>query len=262
MLNLKGDANFNMPLEVSGMTDKGMVRRRNEDYHGYFMPTDQETCALRGSLFAVSDGVGGNVAGNVASAEAVNVLLQEYYFGDHAEKCPQRLRDAFSYAAMHIYELGVSHRSFSNMQCTLTALLLKYDHYYIAHAGDSKAFLLRDGSLTQLTKDHSVVAKLVRMGFVSAAEAKNHPQKHALIRALGERPILPVDSYTGYCLPGDIFCLVTDGISEHLTDDELRMGLLKNNSLDGILKELITTVNERGGTDNMTILAVKVLEVK
>jgi len=246
-------------FQVCSCTDKGKVRPRNEDYHGFYMPADQEMKEKWGSLFVVSDGVGGHVAGEAASAEAVNVLLQEYYFGDHAAKLPDRLQDAFNYTALHIFDLGHHHQSFSNMQCTLTALLIRQDRYHIAHVGDSKAFLLRAGKLWQLTKDHSLVAKLLRTGLVSAEQARNHPYKHVLLRALGGNPITPVDMYAGNILAGDVFCLVSDGILEHATEEELESWLMEKGNLQTTLSQLIDRLNERGGQDNMTIMAVKAL---
>lgn len=246
-------------LQIYSCTDKGKVRPRNEDYHGYYVPPDQATKENWGSLFVVSDGVGGHVAGEAASAEAVNVLLQEYYFGDHSTKLPNRLQDAFNYTALHIFDLGHHHQGFTNMQCTLTALLIRQDRYHIAHVGDSKAFLLRDGNLLQLTKDHSLVAKLLRTGLVSAEQARTHPYKHVLLRALGGNPITPVDIYTGNVLPNDIFCLVSDGILEHATEKELEAWLGERTPLQATLCHLIDRLNDRGGSDNMTIMAVKAL---
>ncbi len=248
-----------MLFKVNGYTDKGKVRPRNEDYHGYFIPKEKASREQLGSLFVVSDGVGGHVAGEVASAEAVNVLLQEYYFGDYSEKLPQRLRDAFSQTAVHVFDIAHLHSAFATMQCTLTALLLRQDQYYVAHAGDSKAYLLREGELIQITRDHSLVGKLVRMGFVSHDEAQNHPYKHVLLRALGESPILPVDIFNGPMLAGDVFCLVTDGILEHICEAELEAALVQNGASDRNLQNIINLVNERGGYDNMTILTVEVM---
>ena len=260
MLTLKNNSQPKLYFSVDGNTDKGQIRPRNEDYFSFFIPPDLVTRETLGSLIVISDGVGGHLAGEVASAEAVNVLLQEYYFGDYTKKLPNRLKGAFAKAALHIFDLSKQHKDFSNMQCTLTALLLKQDQYFIAHAGDTKAFLLRSKNFIQLTKDHSLVAKLVRMGMVSQEQAKTHPYKHMLIRALGESPLLPIDIYTGTIQVGDIFCLVTDGILEHLTEEELQMYLLEKDTLDNIQKKLIQEVNQRGGCDNMTILTVKVIE--
>ncbi len=245
-------------LQVYGCTDKGQLRPHNEDYYGYYISPDSDINNRLGSLFAVSDGVGGNLAGEVASAEAVNTLLQEYYFGSYTEKLPGRLRDASNHTAVHIFDLAKTNQSFSNMQCTLTALLLRQDRFHIAHVGDSKAFLLRSGKFAQLTKDHSLVGRLVRLGFVSPEAAHSHPNKHVLLRALGEQPLMSVDLYTGNVLPGDLFCLLTDGIFEHITEEELKTYLLEQGHDINALNRLIEQLNERGGYDNMTILIVKV----
>jgi protein phosphatase len=249
----KGSGN----LEVYGFTDVGQMRPHNEDYFGYYIPPDIWIKNNRGSLFVVSDGVGGNSAGEVASAEAVNVLLQEYYFGDYSEKAPERLKNAFQHTAMHVYDLSVSNRAVQNMQCTLTALLVKQDKFHIVHVGDSKAFLIRDDKIAQITKDHSLVAKLVRLGMISTEEARIHPNKNVLLRAMGEGPILPPDHYTGNIMPGDIFCLITDGILEHLSMIEFTQFLTNNNPAVS-LPEMIAEINKRGGYDNMTIIMVKI----
>jgi serine/threonine protein phosphatase PrpC len=154
-------------LKVQYCSDKGRARPNNEDYCGYFIPEDKGIKERLGSLFAVSDGVGSSRAGEVASAEAVNVLLQEYYFGDHTEKCPERFIEAYDFTALHIYDLAEMNGSCNQMKCTLTSLLLKDNKFFITHVGDSKAFLLRNRQFIQLTKDHSVVGKLERMGFIT-----------------------------------------------------------------------------------------------
>jgi len=245
-------------MSVHACTDKGMVRPHNEDFHGYFIPTDENIKNKWGSLFIVSDGVGGNSAGEVASAEAVNVLLQEYYFGAHAEKAQDRLKDAMEVVTLHIYDLAKSNPSCGNMMCTLTAILIKNDRFYMAHIGDSKAFLLRSNKFVQLTKDHSLVGKLVRLGLVSKEAARTHPNKHVILRALGGNPIQQVDYNSGHVMEGDIFCLITDGILEHLTDEELKSFLMKAEETGEGLDSLIEEANNRGGFDNMTILTVKI----
>ena len=106
----------------------------------FFVPPDSITKESLGSLFVISDGVGGHLAGEVASAEAVNVLLQEYYFGDYSQKLTNRLKAVFAKAAVHIFDLSKDHKGFSNMQCTLTALLLRQDQYLIAHAEIQRHF--------------------------------------------------------------------------------------------------------------------------
>ena len=164
-------------VEVHCFTDKGSIRSNNEDYFGYYIPPDSGLKERWGSLFAVADGVGGSAAGEVASAEAVNVLLQEYYFGDHTEKVPERLKNAFQHTALHIYDLSISHASNRNMKCTLTTLLLKQNRFFITHVGDSKILLLRGDDLIQLTKDHSLVGKLVRLGSDNPGRCPHPPQQ-------------------------------------------------------------------------------------
>lgn len=245
-------------LLVQSITDKGIVRPNNEDFHGHFIPTTKLVSGKFGSLFVISDGVGGSAAGEVASAEAVNVLLQEYYFGAHSERIPDRLKSAFHYTAMHIYDLANSNNAaIQNMKCTLSALLIKHDKFFIAHVGDSKIFLLRSNKMIQLTKDHSLVGKLERLGLISAEQARVHPNRHILLKSLGDQPIMLADFYSGAVLPNDIFCLITDGVLEHETEEELNLFLQNDSSEEG-LKQIIAEMNQRGGYDNMTIMTVKV----
>jgi len=244
-------------LLVHGISDKGNVRQNNEDYFGYYLPIEAGLSQL-GSLFAISDGVGGSAAGEVASAEAVNVLLQEYYFGDHTEKIPDRLKNAFLNTSMHIYDLSISHHCARNMKCTLSTLLLRHNRFFITHVGDSKIMLLRDNDMIQLTKDHSLVGKLMRLGLINAEEARIHPNKNVLLKAVGEGPLLVPDFYSGLTRPGDLFCMITDGILEHVTHDELKLFLMERGSSTDELAELIAELNRRGGHDNMTIMTIKV----
>jgi len=248
-------------LQAYGLSDKGKVRPHNEDYFGYYIPTEVRVNDAWGSLFAVSDGVGGSAAGQVASAEAVNVLLQEYYFGDLTRKIPARLKSAFQRAALHIYDLSISHTSIRNMKCTLTALLLQQNRFFIGHVGDSKILLLRDDKIVHLTKDHSFVGKLLRLGLISEEEARTHPNRNILLKAIGDGPLLLPDFYSGFIKAGDLFCLITDGILEHATEEELKAFLRKQGFAKKGLTRLIAELNRRGGHDNMTILTVEVNKV-
>ncbi|MDP4153745.1 MAG: protein phosphatase 2C domain-containing protein [Bacillota bacterium] len=249
---------LNIDLNVQCCTDKGMVRENNEDYCGYFVPEDKRVKEKLGSLFAIADGVGSSRAGEVASSEAVNVLLQEYYFGDYTEKNIERFKSAYQFTALHIYDLAEANGSCNKMMCTLTSLLIKDNKFYISHVGDSKAFLLRDGNFIQLTKDHSVVGKLLRMGFITKEQARTHPNKHVILRSLGERPILPADFYSGNVQEGDVFFLCTDGIFEHFTDEEIQNFLVEKRHVSESIDKLIEIANERGGEDNMTVMSIDI----
>lgn len=247
-------------LHVHGLSDKGRVRQNNEDYFGYHIPAEKGLDRF-GSLFAISDGVGGCAAGEVASAEAVNVLLQEYYFGDHSEKIPERLKSAFRRTSLHVYDLSASHPSTRNMSSTLSTLLLRQNRFFITHVGDSKIMLLRDNDMIQLTKDHSFVGKLLRLGLITAEEARVHPNRNVLLKAVGNDPLLVPDFYSGFTMPGDLFCLITDGILEHATPEELKSFLIDPGPSEKELAGLIAELNRRGGHDNMTIMTVKVTRI-
>jgi protein phosphatase len=255
-MNNTSKSKLNTDVNVQYFSDKGLVRPNNEDYCGYYIPDDKKVKERLGSLFAVADGVGSSKAGEVASSEAVNVLLQEYYFGDYTEKCPDRFKAAYNFTSLHIYDLAEADGSCNKMMCTLTSLLLKDNKFYITHVGDSKAFLLRNGQFIQLTKDHSVVGRLLRMGFITKEQSRTHPNKHVILRSLGERPILPADFYSGNIVAGDVFFMCTDGILEHFTEEEIQDFLIKKRHLSEGIKKLVEIANERGGYDNMTVMSI------
>jgi len=252
---IKGDY-ITDSIKVSGLTDMGSIRKNNEDYFGYYIPSDKGIKENLGSLFAVSDGVGGNAAGEVASAEAVNVLLQEYYFGDYTSRIPDRLKNVFQHTSLHIYNLATTYNSNQKMKCTLSTLLLKNNKFFISHVGDSKIFLIRSNKIIQLTKDHSLVGKLVRLGMITEEQARVHPNKNILLKSVGDGPLLLPDFYSGIINEGDVFCMVTDGITEHETTEELNNFFIANNFSFEALKKLVNEINNRGGYDNMTIVNV------
>lgn len=256
MSNTLKEKTNNTQMCVHSCTDKGRVRRNNEDYCGCYVPEDEKITQNFGSLFAISDGVGGSRAGEVASSEAVNVLLQEYYFGDHTLRCPDRFKEAFQVTSLHIYDLAETSGSCNKMMCTLSALLLRGKKFYISHVGDSKIFLLRGGELIQLTKDQTIVGKMLRMGLINREQARTHPSRHVLLRSLGERPILPADFYSGNLQEGDLFFFSTDGIFEHLTQEEILDFLLQGRQESEGVGKLIEVANSRGGEDNMTVMTV------
>lgn len=248
-------------LLVNGLSDKGNVRSINEDYFDYYIPPEAGLRNKWGSLFVVSDGVGGSAAGEAASTEAVNVLLQEYYLGSHTEELPGRLKNAFRTTSLHIYELSVCHASVRDMKCTLTALLLIQSRYFIMHVGDSKVLLLHDGDIIQLTRDHTLASELLELGVITPKDAQNHPDKNALLKAVGDGPLVMPDFHSGIVKPGDLFCLITDGILEHISAEELKCVLFDKGSTKEALSQLIAELNRRGGYDNMTILTIRVNRV-
>lgn len=252
-------ARVDLPLVVAAATDRGQVRERNEDFFAYYIPGDSGRRAEYGSLFCIADGVGGHVAGEVASAEAANVLLQEYYFAKPRQAPAQRLRAAFRRAAVHVFALGDAHDSFHHMQTTLTALLLHRERFYVGHVGDAKCYHAPEGEpVRQLTRDHSLAAEMRGLGILrSSEEARRHPGRHVLMRSVGVDPLVRPDIVTGVVRPGDLFVLATDGVMDDLNASELT-GLLRGNDLAAAVAAAVATANARGGVDNLTVLAVRV----
>ncbi len=257
----RGDPGSGEPLHwaVGVATDRGRVRARNEDFFAYYVPGDALRRAEAGSLFCVADGVGGSAAGEVASAEAANVLLQEYYFAPPGRRADARLRQAFRRVAVHVFTLGDDHEEFRNMQTTLTALLLREDRFWVAHVGDAKCYQARAGEVTQLTRDHSLAAQMRSLGLLRAEEAQRHPGRHVLLRSVGVDPLVRPDMVRGRLLPGDLFVLVTDGMMDYLTPKELA-AQLENPDLDVGAGAAVALANARGGGDNLTVLAVRVVQ--
>jgi len=243
-------------LDVGSSTDAGRVRPKNEDYLRYEIPEDSALSAGRGSLFLVADGVGGAGGGEVASVEAVHAVIQEYYLDLRGD--PGRmLRQAIQRANLHVHHLRAGHPDLSGMQTTLTALALCRGRYWVGHVGDSKAFLLRGGLLRQLTRDHTMVQEMRRLGLVDAGRAHRHPHRHLLTRTIGGDVMVQVDLHSGACQPGDCFILSTDGLFEHLELEDV-CAAFTNSAPDVAAPACVDEAKRRGGFDNLTVLAVRV----
>jgi len=244
-------------LEVAGCSERGSVRQRNEDFFAYYLPQDPDRRAQDGALFVIADGVGGGTAGNAASAEATNVLLQEYYFSRRQRSPRRRLAMAFDRVAAHLFSLAADNPAFAGMQTTLTALLLRGEGWWCAHVGDSKLFLLRDGQIRQLTRDHSLVQEMVRWSILRRQDIPRHPARHILTRSLGPEPFVRPDTAGGRWLAGDTFLLCTDGLVEHVAVEELATWV-QIEGVAGAVRRAVDVANLRGGTDNLTLLVVRV----
>jgi len=244
-----------LPLQVGAATDPGLVRPKNEDYLRYEVPDDPLLVRARGSLFLVADGVGGMGGGAVASAEAVHAVLQEYYLNPRGD-AGRHLRHAIQHANLHVYNMRVGHPDFSGMQTTLTALAIRQDSYWLGHVGDSKAFLLRDGTLRPLTRDHTVVEEMRRLGLLDQRRVRQHPHRHLLTRTIGGEPMVAVDLRRGHVQPGDCFILATDGIFEHLEPEDVRVQF-ENSPPDRAAATCVAEATRRGGYDNLTVLRIR-----
>jgi PPM family protein phosphatase len=248
-----------MRLLAGSATHAGLVRRNNEDALVSRIPDDETQLLGRGALFAIADGVGGQAAGEVASQTAVDVLGEEYYSPRAPHQIEAALRAAMHAANVRVFSLanGPDER-LRTMQTTLTALVLAGRQAYIAHAGDSRVYLLRDGALTQLTGDHSEAAELLRLRLITPEQAHDHPRRSVLTRALGATQLVRPDFQRTPVQPGDRFLLCTDGLWGELPQDALLPAL--DGEPGDVCRRLVTLACEAGGGDNVSLHVVDVLD--
>ncbi|HXP13871.1 MAG TPA: Stp1/IreP family PP2C-type Ser/Thr phosphatase [Actinomycetes bacterium] len=239
-----------MRLSSFAGTDVGRARSGNED--SYF-------CGR--TVFAVADGLGGHQGGEVASAAAVEPLaaLDGREFADPAEAADE-LTAAIREANAAILDQAAGDPGLWGMGTTVTAAALAGErHLQLAHVGDSRAYLLRDGSLEQLTTDHTVVAELVRRGRLTPAQAAIHPERSILTRAVGLDPRIPVDTPDPLELQdGDQVLLCSDGLTEPVDDDQIAQLLSAEPDGNAACQALIDAANAAGGPDNITVVLLRV----
>lgn len=244
------------PLKVqsSALSDRGLNERRplNEDA---FL-ADRER-----SIFAVADGVGGAEAGEVASQTAIEVLDEAFRHQVDGADVEDLMELAIQRANASIHQMAQEHAKFSMMATTIVALHLKGNVATFGHVGDSRLYRLApDGVLHRETADHSIVEEEVRAGRMTPEQAANHPSKNVISRALGAEQGVDVDMKTIEVEDGTEFLLCTDGITRHVSDNELRQLLVVNNNLDDVCNELKRRCYERGAEDNLTVVVVRVGE--
>ena len=223
-------------------SDTGKKRRRNEDSYVVAPP-----------LFAVADGMGGAQAGEVASKLAA-AALEETDPG--ALPGPEKVTSLIQEANRRVYERASSDPATSGMGTTMTVALVEADRVTIGHVGDSRAYLVRDGHLEQLTEDHSLVNELLKSGKLSREEAGTHPQRSVITRAVGTDPDVDVDAFTVGADPGDVFLLCSDGLTDMVGDDDILDVVERyRDDLDRVTKALVSAANRGGGEDNITVIA-------
>lgn len=214
--------------------------------------------SLDRGLFVVADGMGGHLAGQVASSLAVQVIGEEYKLTAHCEP-GQCLREIVLKANAAILSQGLQNPSYTGMGTTITAAVVRDNFVYLSHIGDSRAYLYRDGRLSQLTQDHSLVNELFKNGSISLEEMQKHPQKNILTSAAGTEAAPRIDSTIHTVRERDFLLLCTDGLHGHLTDRDIELILGENLSIGTKLNRLIGLALERGGADNITAILVDIL---
>lgn len=236
-------------------THPGKVRENNEDQLGVFLPKDEETLAARGVLAIVADGMGGAAAGEVASGLAVSVIQESYFKdldGDPQESLVRALYKANEEILAHVRK----EPNCAGMGTTATALVLCQGLAFEAHVGDSRLYLARRGNFSLLSQDHTMVSRLVEIGMLSPEKARHDTRRHILFQALGSDEIEVFSPPPLQTLPGDKFLLCSDGLHDLVEDQEIESVLLANPT-GRICRALIDLALERGGTDNISVVALE-----
>ena len=240
-------------LQAAFRTDIGRVRERNEDRGTYVIPDDTTLYADKGALFVVADGMGGHAMGDVASDLAVRTVQSAYYRGD-ASDIAAALAGAVREAHAAIQREAPPDVM---MGSTCVAAVIKGDTAYVANVGDSRAYLVRDGQIRQISRDHSLVAELVRAGLLTEEQARTHEQRNLIYRSLGSSGEVEVDLFTEPVREGDTLVLCSDGLCGLVDDDELR-AIVERGEPEESVRTLIERANERGGPDNITAVVARV----
>lgn len=241
-----------MQLRHAARTDVGKTRDHNEDSYGVEAGSEH---AAAGALFVVCDGIGGSVSGEVASDLGVKTIIARYYALVEQRGPEAALEQAFHDANTTVFKEGGG-----KMGTTGVAAVFRGDAVILANVGDCRAYLVRDGQLRQLTRDHSFVAEQVAAGILTEEQARESSYRNIITRAIGHRPEIDVDIFREPLLQDDVLVLCSDGLHGQVEPDEMALAFTKV-GLDEACRALIKLANDRGGPDNITAVAVKVIEL-
>jgi PPM family protein phosphatase len=240
-----------MHVTCAAGTDKGVVRSANEDYH--LMQLDR-------GIFIVADGMGGHAAGEVAAEMAVRIIADSLgtFRGLPDAEVASRLFQAVISANDAIFRRTMVEQDKRGMGTTVTGMILFPSRYLITQVGDSRAYILRNGTLLQVTKDHSYVQEQVDAGLLTPEQARTHPYSNVITRCVGSNEEVVPDLYFGALESGDVIVLASDGLTGMLEDDQLARILTNGGEPRQWVDRMITDANRRGGLDNITVIVVRV----
>lgn len=242
-------------MKFAAGTDKGMHRELNEDCFNIISGNDGVP-----EVFVIADGMGGHNSGEIASKAAVD------YISSAISSSPGRfapdsgisdeIKKLMAETNRNVHEKSFELPQNNGMGTTMTVAMAVGGVMYIGHIGDSRLYLIRDNSISQLTTDHSYIEEMIRNGSMTREEAKSHPRKHVITRALGCTPEVEADTYNCGMEAGDIYILCTDGLTNMLGEEEI-MELAAANPPDAACEALVKRANDNGGEDNITVIVIK-----
>jgi serine/threonine protein phosphatase PrpC len=261
------DPHMALAVEVAGKTDVGCVRANNEDNFGY---------DSRYGIFVVCDGMGGQAAGEVASKMGVDILLD--YFrnemsaaethsangaNEHALQASsagaKSLANAIQLANRTIFQAGQAQQGRHGMGSTIVAALVRGNSLVIGHVGDSRIYLVRQGTIQQLTQDHSLVMEQVRRGYITLEQAQKSEMQNIILRALGSEEAVEADIEDLVAVPDDLLLMASDGLTRYVQDEEILKIVQEPGNLEHVCNDLVQMARSRGGDDNITCLLVRIV---
>lgn len=247
-------------VKLGAKTDLGRIRENNEDKFDFYEPEDPAVLATKGAFFGLADGMGGHSAGQIACEMALKVVIRSYY-ANQSSDTHASLRRAVEEANSLIYDTAQMITERNGMGTTLTAAIVREDMLTVVQVGDSRAYLVRDGEIQQITEDHSWVAEQVRNGSMTLEEAQASPFRNIITRSIGTSSSVEADVTTHPILEGDLVIMCSDGLSGHLDISEIRNAVLEHSPSIAATR-LIEDANERGGRDNITVVILSIRELR
>jgi serine/threonine protein phosphatase PrpC len=256
-------ANLILDVEFAQRSHPGKQRDHNEDYLGHTVPDTPAQARSRGWLFVLADGVGGSERGEVASRAAVEYVTAGFREASPSEGLSALLMRLAQEANLRIYETGRAHSpGGTSMATTLVACAFRYDRVVVAHAGDSRCYLIRQGQAGLLTRDHTVAQEQARIGLITAKEAAESATSHVLSRSLGTEMFVSVETSDLQVYPGDVLLLCCDGLYHSIPSSEMAAVAGHGGDLNVAAQRLVDIANDRDGSDNISVQLIRVRSVE
>jgi PPM family protein phosphatase len=251
-----------LDVEFTQLSDPGRTREHNEDYLGYVLPHTPAQLRSHGCVFVLADGVGGQQKGEVASQLAVETLLAGFSEARRGESHKALLSRLIQSANLRVYEEGSASRTKAGMASTIVASALRADRAVVAHVGDSRCYLLREGRARVITRDHTVAAEQVRLGILSASDAAESPNRHLLVRSVGNDLVVNVEIDEVQIIKGDVLLQCSDGLHGSVPAEDIGPIVARADSLVAAAEQLVSLANHRDGSDNISVQLIRVHDVE
>lgn len=245
-------------VTTGSLSDTGNRKDKNEDFFSFHVPEDG-SMPKKGILLVLADGMGGRAGGEIASRVTVETIIDEYY-KDNSSDIPESLNNAVLKANEAVISKGDSDRSIQGMGATVIAAVIKKDKLYHAHVGDSRIYLIKENEIVQLTEDHSIVAGLVKAGYITEEQAPTYPGGNIITKAIGLKPELDVDfnEKEVKIKPGQFVMLCCDGLHKDVPKDEILEVFGELKEPQEICEKLVKKALDAGGDDNITVLIARI----